>query len=176
VGKGLSGGTVVVRPNADDGASQALAGNVCLFGATGGALHIVGRAGMRFAVRNSGARAVVEGIGAHGCEYMTGGTVVVLGDVGPNFGAGMTGGRAFVLDLPGVREGLNERSVHERAPDEAELRVLRELLAAHSAEGSRIAAELLRDWRPERFLLVEPRPAVAASAAEALTEPVALAR
>ena len=95
VAKGLSGGTVVVRPATPGGASHALAGNVCLFGATGGALHVVGRAGMRFAVRNSGARAVVEGIGAHGCEYMTGGTVVVLGDVGPNFGAGMTGGRAY---------------------------------------------------------------------------------
>ena len=176
VGKGLSGGTVVVRPAAADGPAQALAGNVCLFGATGGALHVVGRAGMRFAVRNSGARAVVEGIGAHGCEYMTGGTVVVLGDVGPNFGAGMTGGRALLLDRPGARERLNGLSVQDRAPDDAELRVLRELLAAHSAEGSRIATELLRDWRPERFLLVEPRPALAASVAEPITEPVALAR
>ena len=176
VGKGLSGGTVVVRPPSADGAPQTLAGNVCLFGATGGALHVVGRAGMRFAVRNSGARAVVEGIGAHGCEYMTGGTVVVLGEVGPNFGAGMTGGRALLLDLPGTRDRLNGQSVRDRAPDDGELRALRELLAVHSAEGSRIAAELLRDWRPERFLLVEPRPAMAASGAEPITEPVALAR
>ena len=79
VGKGLSGATIVVRPPDGVAQDQALAGNVCLFGATGGALHLVGRAGMRFAVRNSGARAVVEGVGAHGCEYMTGGTVVVLG-------------------------------------------------------------------------------------------------
>ena len=79
VGKGLSGATIVVRPPDGMAQDQALAGNVCLFGATGGALHVIGRAGMRFAVRNSGARAVVEGVGAHGCEYMTGGTVVVLG-------------------------------------------------------------------------------------------------
>jgi glutamate synthase domain-containing protein 2/glutamate synthase domain-containing protein 3 len=156
VGKGLSGGTIVVRPA---GAAQghALAGNVCLYGATGGILHVVGRAGMRFAVRNSGARAVVEGIGAHGCEYMTGGSVVVLGDVGPNFGAGMTGGRAFLLDAPDLDARVNAGSVAIRPVDAADERVLRELLAAHSGEGSRIAAELLTDWRPERFAVVEPR-------------------
>ena len=175
VAKGLSGGTVVVRPPTSEGAAHALAGNVCLFGATGGALHVVGRAGMRFAVRNSGARAVVEGIGAHGCEYMTGGTVVVLGDVGPNFGAGMTGGRAFVLDRPELAERLNADSVATRAPDEGEVRQLRELLAAHSAEGSTLASALLTDWRPDRFLVIEPRPVVAA-AVEPATEPVALAR
>ncbi len=159
VGKGLSGGTIVVRPPdaVAAGQQQALAGNVCLYGATGGALHVVGRAGMRFAVRNSGARAVVEGIGAHGCEYMTGGTVVVLGDVGPNFGAGMTGGRAFLLDVPNVRERLNAESVGVRVPNEADARALRELIAAHSAQGSRAATELLRTWRPDAFLVVEPR-------------------
>jgi glutamate synthase (NADPH/NADH) large chain len=151
---------------------QVLAGNVCLFGATGGALHVVGRAGMRFAVRNSGARAVVEGIGAHGCEYMTAGTVVVLGEIGPNFGAGMTGGRAFLLDVPPTRARLNQQSVEAGVPDEAELRVLRELVAAHSGEGSRIAADLLRDWSPERFVVVRPR----AAAAEISAEPVAAAR
>ena len=104
VAKGLSGGTVIVRPEvalAAAAASQAIAGNTCLYGATAGRLHLVGRAGMRFAVRNSGAEAVVEGLGPHGCEYMTGGTVVVLGPVGANFGAGMTGGRAFLLDPHG---------------------------------------------------------------------------
>ncbi len=178
VAKGLSGGTVVVRPSSPDGATHALAGNVCLFGATGGALHVVGRAGMRFAVRNSGARAVVEGIGAHGCEYMTGGTVVVLGEVGPNFGAGMTGGRAIVLDHPGLAERLNHDSVASRAPDEGELRQLRELIAAQSAEGSAVASRLLADWRPDRFVVVEPRIAAAmtAAVAEDATEPVALAR
>jgi glutamate synthase domain-containing protein 3 len=177
VGKGLSGGTIVVRPEAmDRGRPQAIAGNVCLFGATGGVLHVVGRAGMRFAVRNSGARAVVEGIGAHGCEYMTGGTVVVLGVIGPNFGAGMTGGRALLLDAPEVRERLNAESVVARAPDERETRMLRELLAAQSAEGSWVATDLLRAWHPERFLLVEPRPASTAAAAEPITERVARAR
>ncbi len=174
VAKGLSGGTIVVRPQ--DGPmlaeAPALAGNVCLFGATGGVLHLLGRAGMRFAVRNSGARAVVEGIGAHGCEYMTGGTVVVLGEVGPNFGAGMTGGRAFLLDTSTARARLNEPSVETGAADDAELRILRELLAAHSGEGSRIAADLLRDWRPERFVVVRPRGA----AVEVSAEPVAAAR
>jgi glutamate synthase domain-containing protein 2/glutamate synthase domain-containing protein 1/glutamate synthase domain-containing protein 3 len=161
VGKGLSGATVVVRPARDDQPDHAIAGNVCLYGATGGALHLVGRAGMRFAVRNSGARAVVEGIGAHGCEYMTGGAVVVLGDIGPNFGAGMTGGRAFVYDarrLAGNR--LNAESVAaRRVADEAEGTVLRELVAAHSAEGSRLAAEILRDWDRalKRFWVIEPR-------------------
>jgi glutamate synthase (NADPH/NADH) large chain len=176
VGKGLSGATLVVRPPeaAAGGQDQALAGNVCLFGATGGVLHVVGRAGMRFGVRNSGARAVVEGIGAHGCEYMTGGTVVVLGEVGPNFGAGMTGGRAFLLDAAELRGRLNAESVDARAPEEADLRVLRELLAAHSAEGSRRATDLLRDWRPERFLVVEPRTATAA--AVSVDELVAAAR
>ncbi len=155
VGKGLSGGTIVIRPEGPaDG--HALAGNVCLYGATGGILHVVGRAGMRFAVRNSGARAVVEGIGAHGCEYMTGGTVVVLGEVGPNFGAGMTGGRAFLLARPHLEARLND-SVTARTAGEAEDRALRELLAAHSGEGSRVAARLLADWQPGRFVVVEPR-------------------
>jgi glutamate synthase domain-containing protein 2/glutamate synthase domain-containing protein 1/glutamate synthase domain-containing protein 3 len=104
VGKGLSGGRVVVRPEPElpaAAATQAIAGNTVLYGATGGRLHLVGRAGMRFAVRNSGAEAVVEGIGAHGCEYMTGGVVAVLGPIGANFGAGMTGGRAYLYDPAG---------------------------------------------------------------------------
>ena len=96
VGKGLSGGTRrrAPGPGGEVAGAQAfaLAGNACLYGATAGRLHVVGRAGMRFAVRNSGAEAVVEGVGPHGCEYMTGGAVLVLGPVGPNFGAGMTGG------------------------------------------------------------------------------------
>jgi glutamate synthase domain-containing protein 3 len=87
VGKGLSGGTVIVRPEDEltgHASDLAVAGNVCLYGATGGRLHLVGRAGMRFAIRNSGAEAVVEGVGAHACEYMTGGVVVILGPAGPN--------------------------------------------------------------------------------------------
>ncbi len=119
VAKGLSGGIVVVRPPATAGflaEREAIAGNTCLYGATGGRLHLVGRAGMRFAVRNSGATAVVEGIGAHGCEYMTGGVVVVLGPTGRNFGAGMTGGRAYLYDPDGrVAHRINAASVRARA-------------------------------------------------------------
>ena len=101
VGKGLSGGKVVVRPDEallERASDLAIAGNACLYGATGGSLHLVGKAGIRFAVRNSGASAVVEGVGAHGCEYMTGGVVVILGTAGPNLGAGMTGGRAYLWE------------------------------------------------------------------------------
>ena len=97
VGKGLSGAEVIVRPTSW-AVGEALIGNTCLYGATSGSLFAAGAAGERFAVRNSGATAVVEGCGAHGCEYMTGGTVVILGATGWNFGAGMSGGEAFVLD------------------------------------------------------------------------------
>ena len=175
VAKGLSGGTVIVRPPTTAGfraEHQAIAGNTCLYGATGGRLHLVGRAGMRFAVRNSGATAVVEGIGAHGCEYMTGGVIVVLGPTGRNFGAGMTGGRADPYDPDGrVPLRINAASVrataltalasaeedadHASGEREAELRGL---LAAHAAEGSGLAATLLAGWATARgsFWLVEP--------------------
>ncbi len=171
VGKGLSGGTVVVRPPLAAGyraEHEAIAGNTCLYGATGGRLHLVGRAGMRFAVRNSGAAAVVEGIGAHGCEYMTGGVVVVLGPTGRNFGAGMTGGRAWLWDPGRAAPGrMNAASVsatalpaltgvREDASDlEAELAAL---VGAHAAEGSGLATSLLADWPRARaaFWLVEP--------------------
>jgi glutamate synthase domain-containing protein 3 len=178
VAKGLSGGTVVVRPPATAGFQaerEAIAGNTCLYGATKGRLHLVGRAGMRFAVRNSGATAVVEGIGAHGCEYMTGGVVVVLGPTGRNFGAGMTGGRAYLYDPDGrVPLRMNAASVRatalaalgagrppgaESRPDAAAREAeLRDLVVAHAAEGSGLAATLLARWDAERaaFWLVEP--------------------
>src|SRR5205807_6126026 len=105
VGKGLSGGRLVIRP--DEAApfpaeAQIIAGNTILYGATGGEVFLRGRVGERFAVRNSGATAVVEGVGDHGCEYMTGGTVVVLGRTGRNFAAGMSGGIAYVYDEDGT--------------------------------------------------------------------------
>ena len=174
VAKGMSGGTVVIRPPAAAGfraEDEAIAGNTCLYGATGGTLHLVGRAGMRFAVRNSGATAVVEGIGAHGCEYMTGGMVVVLGPTGRNFGAGMTGGRAWLHDPDGrLPLRLNAASVRATAlaalaegdtarPDAAAREAeLRDLVAAHAAEGSGLAAKLVAGWETERaaFWLVEP--------------------
>jgi len=158
VGKGLSGGKLVIVPEPDlraDPARQAIAGNTVLYGATGGSLHLVGRAGMRFAVRNSGADAVVEGIGPHGCEYMTGGTVVVLGPVGANFGAGMTGGRAYLYDPSGrhhaaldsasVRGVRLSVAVAERADGPLLVNELIRLLEAHRAAGSARAARLLRD-------------------------------
>src|SRR5437016_6847168 len=107
VGKGMTGGEIMITPPEPlRGASSrhVIVGNTVLYGATGGRLFAAGRAGERFAVRNSGAVAVVEGVGDHGCEYMTGGTVVVLGDTGRNFGAGRTGGSAFVLDEQGTFE------------------------------------------------------------------------
>jgi glutamate synthase (NADPH/NADH) large chain len=97
VGKGMRGGRIVITPPTQH-ISMSIAGNTCLYGATGGKLFIAGQVGERFAVRNSGALAVVEGTGDHACEYMTGGTVVILGDTGMNFGAGMTGGAAFIYD------------------------------------------------------------------------------
>jgi len=158
VAKGLSGGTVIVAPEpglAAEPHRQAIAGNTCLYGATGGRLHVIGRAGMRFGVRNSGASAVVEGLGPHGCEYMTGGTVVVLGPVGANFGAGMTGGRAYLYDPDGRHlAALDARSVHgtrlstvaAARDDGAELRAeLRDLLEAHREAGSSLAARLLAE-------------------------------
>jgi len=158
VGKGLSGGRVTILPEPDlavDPAGQAIAGNTVLYGATGGRLHVVGRAGMRFAVRNSGAEAVVEGIGPHGCEYMTGGTVVVMGPVGANFGAGMTGGRAYLYDPSGrhlaaldsgsVRAVRLSVAVGERADGSARLAELIHLVEAHRAAGSARAARLLAE-------------------------------
>src|SRR5206468_7899538 len=99
VGKGMAGGRLVIRPPADDNGAPVLAGNTCLYGATGGQVFIAGSAGERFGVRNSGATAVVEGVGDHACEYMTGGVVVVLGPTGSNVAAGMTGGRLLVYQL-----------------------------------------------------------------------------
>ncbi len=183
VAKGLSGGTVTVAPEPDLGATastEAIAGNTVLYGATAGRLHLVGRAGMRFAIRNSGAEAVVEGIGPHGCEYMTGGTVVVLGPVGANFGAGMTGGRAYLYDPAGRHAAaLDERSVSamrvgtalaERPDGGARLTELVRLMEAHRSAGSELAERLLREadlaatfWLVEPIAVPEPAPDVTPS-------------
>jgi glutamate synthase domain-containing protein 3 len=170
VGKGMSGGRVVVVPPADDAGDPALLGNAVLYGATGGELFCRGRAGERFAVRNSGATAVVEGAGAHACEYMTGGTIVVLGEVGLNVAAGMTGGKLYVLD-PGARLPLRLNTqlvIAQRTADE-ELRSLLESHLRHT--GSARAAGLLEDWHEAAawFWRVVPRTDVALSteAAEA---------
>ncbi|NKE10955.1 glutamate synthase subunit alpha, partial [Kocuria subflava] len=112
-GKGLSGGRIVVRPEHDAGFAaeeNVVAGNVIGYGATGGEIFLRGRVGERFLVRNSGATAVVEGIGDHGCEYMTGGLALIIGPTGRNFGAGMSGGVAYVLDLAETSVNLQSRT------------------------------------------------------------------
>jgi glutamate synthase domain-containing protein 2/glutamate synthase domain-containing protein 3 len=154
VGKGMHGGEIVIRPPRGDRAhGPVLVGNAALYGATGGRLFVAGTAGERFAVRNSGAWAVVEGVGDHGCEYMTAGAVMVLGPVGRNFAAGMTGGMAYVLDASGsmLAEAAGERSVSLRPGLEADDTWVRAWLAEHHERtGSALAAALLRDWRATR--------------------------
>ncbi len=156
VGKGLSGASIVVRPAASSALvwnENTIIGNTVLYGATAGELFAAGQAGERFAVRNSGATAVVEGCGANGCEYMTGGTVVVLGPVGDNFGAGFTGGMAFIYDADETFERrVNPETVLfsrlGSAHWEGELKAL---LARHHAEtSSPLAARLLAHWAAER--------------------------
>jgi glutamate synthase domain-containing protein 2/glutamate synthase domain-containing protein 3 len=151
VGKGMAGGEIAILPprTAPFTTPQVIAGNTILYGATGGSLFVAGKAGERFAVRNSGASAVVEGVGDHGCEYMTGGTVVVLGPTGRNFGAGMTNGLAFVVDeLEQFWGRANEDVVLERASiNDPELAEMRALIEQHIAlTQSAHAKRLLATW------------------------------
>jgi glutamate synthase (NADPH/NADH) large chain len=162
VGKGLSGGRLIVRQPADggrDAAENIVVGNTCLYGATGGEAYFAGVAGERFAVRNSGASAVVEGTGDHGCEYMTGGVVVVVGRVGRNFAAGMSGGIAYVWDPDGqLCEHCNSAGVDlERVEDPAALHAIVE--AHWNATGSERARTLLDNWKTSAgdFVQVMPR-------------------
>ena len=148
VGKGLSGGRVVIRPDRDatfDAGEHVIAGNVIGYGATGGELYLRGMVGERFCVRNSGATAVVEGVGDHGCEYMTGGRVVVLGPTGRNFGAGMSGGIAYVYDPHDVFAAkLNREMVELQAIDTADEEFLRTALERHlEFTGSDTAARIV---------------------------------
>ena len=158
VGKGLSGGTIVVRPLTSSPLASnenTIIGNTVLYGATAGKLFAAGQAGERFAVRNSGADAVVEGCGSNCCEYMTGGTVVVLGPVGDNFAAGMTGGMAFVYDAgEDFAHRINTESVvHQRIETAYWEDVCRALIAEHQvATQSNWAASILADWEVERPL------------------------
>jgi glutamate synthase (NADPH/NADH) large chain len=172
VGKGLSGGEVVIRARgraATNSGEHVILGNVALYGATAGLLFAAGRAGERFAVRNSGVTAVVEGVGDHGCEYMTGGTVAVLGKAGINFAAGMTGGMAWVYDEDGsfvaeqrfhpdfvTAERFDELTAEEQEP-------LRALVARHAEEASSSLAQgMLADWanRARAFVRLSPKPQV----------------
>jgi glutamate synthase (ferredoxin) len=157
VGKGLSGGTIVIH--AGHNASRrgdVLAGNTVLYGATSGQLFIAGQAGERFAVRNSGAVAVVEGLGQHGCEYMTGGIVAVLGPIGLNFGSGMTGGLAYILRTE-MEHVLNLEFVQAHELEEAEESNLRRLLEFHFAlTDSPVALRLLAKRSSLPFVRVQP--------------------
>ncbi|HUG97833.1 MAG TPA: glutamate synthase large subunit, partial [Gammaproteobacteria bacterium] len=170
VGKGMTGGRLVIYPPTGsrfEARHTPIIGNTCLYGATGGHLFAAGTSGERFAVRNSGAVAVVEGCGDHGCEYMTGGVAVVLGRTGVNFGAGLTGGFAYVLDTD--RDFVDRYNhelidIHRITPEtmEAHLHHLRGLLEAHAREtGSLWGREILddfRSWLP-KFWLVKPKAA-----------------
>ncbi|RZS82870.1 glutamate synthase (NADH) large subunit [Motilibacter rhizosphaerae] len=161
VGKGLSGGRIVVRPDAAApfvAERNTIAGNVTLYGATAGEVFLSGLVGERFCVRNSGATAVVEGVGDHACEYMTGGTAVVLGPTGRNLAAGMSGGVAYVLDLR--EERVNREMVDLEPLDAEDGDLLRLLVTRHREEtGSAVALRLLTDWDAAlaRFTKVMPR-------------------
>jgi len=166
VGKGLSGGRIVVRPsdNAPEGyvaEDNIIGGNVILFGATSGEVYLRGVVGERFAVRNSGAHAVVEGVGDHGCEYMTGGKVVILGRTGRNFAAGMSGGVAYVYDPDGeLPKNLNAEMVELETVDEDDADWLHGAIQAHvDATDSAVGQRILADWpgQQRHFVKVMPR-------------------
>ena len=165
VGKGLSGGHIVLRPPLETAEGfvaedNTIGGNVFLYGATSGELFVRGLVGERFAVRNSGATAVVEGVGDHGCEYMTGGTVLVLGPTGRNFGAGMSGGVAYVWDPEGTFPAdLNGEMVDLETLDADDERLVHELLTRHrDATGSTVAHRLLAGWHASKDHVVKVMP------------------
>ena len=189
VGKGLCGGRIVIYPPRSAGFAaeeNILIGNVALYGATSGEAFINGMAGERFAVRNSGATAVVEGVGDHGCEYMTNGVVVVLGAAGRNFAAGMSGGIAYVLDINGdfAEKRCNHGSVDlEPVIEQLDLQVLRSLITRHAdLTGSKQARKVLQNWEEllPRFFKVFPHEykrvlgASCTKPAEAVPQPAAL--
>jgi glutamate synthase domain-containing protein 3 len=175
VGKGLSGGEISIAPSPDyHGEPPVIAGNAILYGATSGAVFIAGRVGERFAVRNSGAAAVVEGVGDHGCEYMTGGVVVVLGSIGRNFGAGMSGGKAYIMikDQRLINDGtdnaessifnleslINTTMVTADSLSADDVEIVRDLISRHvkltrSVRGKKV----LVNFDPAHFVRVVPR-------------------
>ena len=170
VGKGMAGGKIVIQPPAGSrfaSHENTIVGNTCLYGATGGHMYVSGLGGERFAVRNSGATSVIEGVGDHACEYMTGGCIAVLGETGVNFGAGMTGGFAFVFDKHNLfvdrynHELIDIQRIHPESM-EAYRHVLQELLETHVVEtNSEWGRELLENFYglSSRFWLVTPKAA-----------------
>jgi glutamate synthase (NADPH) large chain len=181
IGKGLSGGKIIVYPPAESTfvrEENILIGNTVLYGATSGEAYFSGVAGERFAVRMSGAHAVVEGVGDHGCEYMTKGVAVILGRTGRNFGAGMSGGVAFVLDVDGdfarqVNLGMVEL---EELVHAADIELLRELIEKHAAyTGSPRAKRILSDWDTHVSKFVKVMPSEYRIALEKLKDKEAMA-
>jgi glutamate synthase (ferredoxin) len=170
--KGMGGGKVAIQPPANDAGEPYLVGNTVLYGATGGQLYIAGRAGERFAVRNSGAVAVVEGTGDHTCEYMTAGAVIVLGPTGHNFGAGMSGGEAYVFDPSAELHGnLNRQLVAAYQPTEGQLESLRRIVARHfDATASGVAEAILDDWENTSLHFKRVAPVAEVARLEALFE------
>ena len=164
VGKGLSGGRIIIYPPKDStflAHNEIIAGNVCGYGATGGEMYLSGQVSERFCVRNSGLIAVVEGIGDHGCEYMTGGRAVILGEVGRNFGAGMSGGIAFVYNPNLTLQGRSNSSTIDFDPmDKESTSELFEFITNHfELTGSKIAEKILSNWSEEitHFVKVMPK-------------------
>jgi glutamate synthase (ferredoxin) len=164
VGKGLSGGKIIIKPDAKatfPAEDNIIIGNVALYGATSGELFIRGIAGERFAVRNSGVTTVVEGVGDHGCEYMTGGRVVVLGETGRNFAAGMSGGVAYLLDEKGdAAKRCNGQMVGLEKVEGSDLEELKSLIERHAQlTGSKKAAKIIADWKnfSTKFIKVMPK-------------------
>jgi glutamate synthase domain-containing protein 3 len=164
VGKGLSGGKLIISTPPDApfvAAGNIIIGNVALYGATSGEMYVNGMGGERFGVRNSGAMAVVEGIGDHGCEYMTGGAIVILGRIGKNFGAGMSGGEAYVLDEEhDFKAKLNQERVRAEAlDDDRDQALVRRLLENHHRyTNSSKAKRLLDDWESAVTLFIKVVP------------------
>ena len=181
VGKGMAGGQIIIRPPKNalyEAKDTVIVGNTCLYGATGGQLFAAGQSGERFAVRNSGALAVVEGSGDHCCEYMTGGVVVVLGRSGVNFGAGLTGGFAYVLDIDRDFVDLYNHElidIHRITPEsmESHLHHLRSLITRHvEYTGSRWGEKILEDFRTflPKFWVVKSKAAELGSLIESLRQ------
>jgi glutamate synthase domain-containing protein 2/glutamate synthase domain-containing protein 1/glutamate synthase domain-containing protein 3 len=170
--KSMSGGRVVIKPPANDAGDPCLAGNTVLYGATGGQLFIAGRAGERFAVRNSGAVAVVEGAGDHACEYMTAGAVVILGPIGRNLGAGMSGGEVYVFDSgDSLSTNLNPQLVAAYVPTAGQLESLRRILVRHiDATGSTPARTIVDEWQASSLYFRRVAPVVEVARLEALFE------
>ncbi|MGH2790121.1 MAG: glutamate synthase large subunit [Actinomycetota bacterium] len=172
VGKGMGGGRITIRPPANDAGLPYLVGNTVLYGATGGSLFVAGRAGERFAVRNSGAVAVVEGAGDHACEYMTSGAVVVIGPVGRNLGAGMSGGEAYVYDTDdALAASLNHQLVAAYEPTAGQLESLKRVIGRHyEATGSPLAETILADWKNASTAFKRVAPVAEVARLEALFE------